>query len=448
MIDKPSIIQHILCHLENILGDIYEDFIEQMRYDNIAISGSSILQIMYGEKWKIGESYSDLDVFIHDDRKDCCGKTHYKFRHEGYIEEKNKVIVEEKENYKITYYYINDVCIYSIDFIDKLTNIEYKNPDHQFLKTYEIEVDGFLHYVKHKNYISPIEAILYKNFAVQISKDIIHHARYNFYKILKIKDYVHRLNNKNVVQIIQIDENISEYINKFDLPIIKNMFYRDFDGNFHLEIAAENDIENRSTTFMTSANFIKSLHRAYKYQHYYNIKINFAFCDEYNILFNRLLLLDPNEYELLFKNMKIYVYDDKIVHTDEKLYEKYYFISYVYQALDLMVYKNEYFEPIIKYIHVQHEKDINLLGNYYKNKFEIPIVGDKPEITNDKFVEKYVKNKPILNSKYGIRVETISANDNISNYCINMRCTDRTCATCIYYEINDLKISRFIKSAK
>jgi len=432
MIDKKLIIEKILRHLKSVLGDeIYEDFIEQMKYDNIVISGSTILQIIYGEKWKINGNLSDLDVFIKKIYYTNCCENHYNFGQEGYVlkcDENTKNITIETDEYKIICY-IEKITYYvygkfdkliAIDFYDLKNNIYHENPNIELLKTFNIDfnceqlkevlIDPYTN-IDHVNNITPIEAILYKNFAIQPHfrhEDLRNRYGVNF--ITKIRNYAHRI-NQYVVQIIHINhDNVSSFINStFDFPILKNMFGRHANGEFYLEFAAENDIETRST-MITNTNNLKSIHRAYKYQNNYNIKITFPiFNDEFQSLFALL----EEEYKKIFEHIMIWivVYDDAYCvnfhwKSDDnnslrtqycmEWHKKYNFVSALICALSDNARYMGYCDYKINYIKIK----CDIIRR------DLPIINDKEYVVNEKFVEKYVRNKPELNSKYGIKIVT------------------------------------------
>ena len=84
---EKTLINKIIIRLQEELGDIYDDFITEMQYDDVVISGTFILQAYYGEIW----DGSDIDIFVHVENNGeepcggnekssrCCGTTHYQY---------------------------------------------------------------------------------------------------------------------------------------------------------------------------------------------------------------------------------------------------------------------------------------------------------------------------------------------------------------------------------
>jgi len=429
------IIKRILDELKVELGDIYDDFIEEMRYDNIIISGTFILQAIYKENWN-----SDIDIFIKIPTKsqppkggrqisnrtwftgnlECCGVTHFKYdKHEP----------------------DGSVNMVWDDYDDNLVRVN--------------------HHDVHQ-YITPMEAILYTHYVPfgYVIPDYLYDngtpadAEY----IYAVRNYYHRTSDKRKIQIIQLTCDPSNFINNtFDFPIIQNIFGRKKDGTFYVEIASISSIMNRKTMFYVNPNFEKSITRAHKYHHKYNISFTFPFNDEQNKILNDILtshkILDytrknidahhlicdhniHNHYESLKTDDKYEDGYDKYSDSDDAV-ENYthnhneYDIRNIYDIKDINKAKQKFVFtnvchnittcPCIKKL-FNNTDDKCLMPICDKPQFNIQIFNDK--LRNHKntnechdennynmyFQEKYVKNKPKILENVPISVDKLINN--------------------------------------
>ena len=296
--------EKILKALKDELGELYEEFIEIMRKDNVIISGSFILNLLTDRNYK----ESDIDIYCqvnifdnsHDTIRTIYSNYHksagsmttfsdlyYYMQLSGYNIEKLKLseIIEKYPNFKIDLdreisrlqlnhrYFDTDGVVFTankhfiINMIKKFN--KYKrikdlidnNDDTElfcvintknYLHILNIHGSDELIYLNECNTItnlSNIELLIFRNYWPHITRsDHVHYEG-----SLSVKDYCHRiLSNKCILQII-LSQDINHTINNFDFSNCKNYLFRDIDGTFHLHIEnISNDIIVRDLCFDNS----------------------------------------------------------------------------------------------------------------------------------------------------------------------------------------------------
>ena len=435
--DKELVIGKILRRLKSIFGDIYDDFIDMMKNDNIVISGSFILQCIYNESWE----NSDIDIFIYNNGLlNCCGITHniepyhtlvelteFKYENDDIkfscLYNKYNLLVRNYNNalrvfdskfeikhntsVNILPLYENEDIIIFHKYSQKIRNTKLLTgivSDKPIL-LYECCEPITTTYSEH-SYISPIESIL----SIKFSQYTYISGKYENSNILLVRNYCGRNDSKIRIQIIQTTINPCEFINKnFDFPIIKNAFYF-LDNKPCLDICNEEDIMSRSTTFFSSSYLMKSILRMYKYHNYYNINFKFPFNDKINNMFKNMLKLSIDEFKE-FCNLSHIKEDIVEIKQYKKLHPNYtqedikqinndkLTLSSLYRQLcDVTEFSQQ--RVIKKPTKILLSQDE--LNEYYRLQenyimYEAPL---KEQILSEKFKEKYVKNRPEIHNLY------------------------------------------------
>jgi len=278
--------EKVLAVLKDELGELYEEFIEIMRKDNVIITGSFILNVLTDRNYK----NSDIDIYTQNSTIDNDIKSIYQSYHKS---------AGAKTTYTDLYYYLTlcDIKIEKLkiyDIVRKYPHIKlaiweyvkiYKptyerfytktggiysfNPEY-YIK-YFIEYNNLLELMNNNNDDAPLFCLIHTYTSQYILKieegDIINLNNTNSIQSLSnielliyhhywpyinrttekyedtfcVKDYQHRLlSNKCVLQVIQTSC-LHTTINEFDFDQCKNYLSRDIDGTFHLHIE---DISN------------------------------------------------------------------------------------------------------------------------------------------------------------------------------------------------------------
>ena len=294
--------EKVLAILKDELGELYEEFIEIMRKDNVIITGSFILNVLTDRNYK----NSDIDIYtqrsdIQDDiksiyqsyHKSAGAKTTYTDLY-YYLTlcdikiEKLKIydivrkyphiklaIWEYVKIYKPTYerFYTKTGGIYSsspeyyikcfTQYNNLLELMNNNNDDaplfcliHTYTSQYILKIeDGDIINLNETNsiqYLSNIELLIYHHYWPYINR-----TTEKYENAIRVKDYQHRLlSNKCVLQVIQTSC-LHTTINEFDFDQCKNYLSRDIDGTFHLHI--ENISNNIIVDRVKNNNYLKRI---------------------------------------------------------------------------------------------------------------------------------------------------------------------------------------------
>lgn len=397
---EQKIINKILIRLKDTLDELYDDFIEEMRFENMVISGTFILQAYYDEIWKD----SDIDIFImvpeemyeknynyEQHKKMCCDKNHYYFT-ENDLD--------------------NGMMFHNIKYDDHIYVADnYKQQHDERMKTKNLNPKNT------HTYITRTESILFKNY---VSYTYIYPDYYD-QDIKLVRNYYHRQSDeKSRIQIIHLKSHPERFIAEtFDFPIIKNIFGRHINGDFYLKISSPESIVNRKTMFYVNPLLDKSLARAKKYYNKYNVQFEYPFNDEINSVMEKLICDHKNNiheakhfgydnrdnnyfHDAHSNNYSLHLhlrqmieprklkYDDDIAKKKKESIEKY------YTETNMIKYKD-----FIENIRI----DVLKIFNDYDYDYTIYI---------DNFREKYVLQKPKLLVEY-VRPEIISKMPCIEN---------------------------------
>ena len=208
---EKEAIDRVVARMIEVFGkEKTKEVLDQMRYEGAILSGSFVLQCIYGESWK----GSDLDFYVpyKEDGK-CCGINHG--------------CQSEKVYVKGTEFDISDIAM--------LYNFHY--------------------------YITRLEMVISEDFhPLSITTNT-----YGNLPIKSVRTFGHReYRTPYKVQVIQCEDPFMQ-VAEFDFDILKNVFGVNADGSYFLYIKSWTDIKERSTNFYYMGCADRTRMRAEKY---------------------------------------------------------------------------------------------------------------------------------------------------------------------------------------
>lgn len=248
-------IERIVSRLKHILGDLYDDFYKQMRYEGVVVSGSFVLNCLLNED-KLWEG-SDVDIYVK-----CC--------HSGLGSKASP----------------NRCCVDNHYFEPDNANetfgamLAYENC------VYNLNTSGTHHY------LTKLDAVLFSGFFPQsivlTHSDRLHDSGTLHISLIRTYKSRNALSNFPPLQVIHVQGNpVSTILETFDLDILCNIFgVNSEDGTYYLHITAPKDVMTKETNFyFKKEQHVKCVFRANKYYkrgiRFRNLRPTYAWFEAY-----------------------------------------------------------------------------------------------------------------------------------------------------------------------